>query len=114
MYGQIKVFHAFLGLGEKKTGFPASTPGMYEVIWEGGVRYRTAPKYQSIAEKELLALPETQYEIEDFVTGEDGVCQSAVAALTGRRSNMATYPGPSTTCRCGCRTASLCLRRSAK
>ena len=70
---QIKVFHQFLGLGDKTTGFPASKPGVYEVAWEGGVRYRTKPNYQSVADDEQLALPQTQFEVKEFVIGDDGV-----------------------------------------
>jgi Ca2+-binding EF-hand superfamily protein len=69
----IKVFHQFLGLGDKTTGFPASKPGVYEVAWEGGVRYRTQPSYQKIADEEQLALPQTQFEVKEFIMGDDGL-----------------------------------------
>merc|ERR1712028_178995 len=69
----IKVFHSFLGLGDKSTGFPPSKPGVYEVAWEGGVRYRTKPNYQSIADEEQLALPQTQFEVKEFILGDDGL-----------------------------------------
>jgi hypothetical protein len=73
---QIKVFHSFLhtflGLAPK-TAFPPSKPGVYEVVWEGGVRYRTKPNYQSIADEEDLALPQTQFEVREFIIGDDGV-----------------------------------------
>jgi hypothetical protein len=67
----IKVFHQFLGLGDKSSGFPPSQPGVYEVAWEGGVRYRSNPEYQSIADDEQLALPQTQFEVKQFVIGKN-------------------------------------------
>jgi len=67
------VFHQFLGLGDKTTGFLASKPGVYEVVWQGGVRYRTKPNYQSVADDEQLALPQTQFEVKEFVIGDDGL-----------------------------------------
>jgi len=67
----IKVFHQFLGLGDKSAGFPPSQPGVYEVAWEGGVRYRSDPEYQSIADDEQLALPQTQFEVKQFVIGKN-------------------------------------------
>ena len=78
---QIQVFHQFLGLGNKSTEFAASKPGVYTVSWFGGIRYRTEPDYQSIADEEEIALPQTQYEVREFITGEDGV--TAVAEFTG-------------------------------
>lgn len=69
----IQVFHQFLGLGNKSTEFAASKPGVYTVSWFGGIRYRTEPDYQSIADEEEIALPQTQYEVREFITGEDGL-----------------------------------------
>jgi hypothetical protein len=44
---------------------------VYEVAWEGGVRYRSNPEYQSIADDEQLALPQTQFEVKQFVIGKN-------------------------------------------
>ena len=70
---QIKVFHEFLGLGDKTTGFPPSKPGVYEIAWEGGMRYRTKPSYQNIADEEQLTVPQTQFEVKGFILGDDAV-----------------------------------------
>ena len=39
----VRVFHQFLGLGDLKTGFTKLEPGVFEVIWPGGIRLRQSP-----------------------------------------------------------------------
>jgi len=70
----VTVFHQFLGCVEgDPPDFPECTPGVYSVVWEGGVRYRNSPNYQDIADYEQLALPETEFEISHFKKGPLGL-----------------------------------------
>jgi len=53
--------------------FPPSEPGVFEVVHEGGIRYRNEPVFHTISDCKQLALPQTQYEIRELVTGDDGL-----------------------------------------
>jgi len=66
----VSVFHQFLGCAkDTKVDYGECQPGVYKVVWEGGVRYRRSPSYQDIADDEQLALPETEFEIVHFEQG---------------------------------------------
>lgn len=38
-----RVFHQFLGLGATNTGAPKMAPGLFKVVWPGGIRLRRSP-----------------------------------------------------------------------
>ena len=66
---QVSVFHSFLGLGVQAELSAKPIPGVFKVVWEGGVRYRNSPNYTDIADQEQLALPGTEFEIAEFERG---------------------------------------------
>jgi len=65
----VSVFHSFLGLGVQAELSAKPIPGVFKVVWEGGVRYRNSPNYTDIADQEQLALPGTEFEIAEFERG---------------------------------------------
>ena len=78
---QVSVFHSFLGLGVQAGQTAQPEPGVFKVVWEGGVRYRNSPNYTDIADQEQLALPGTEFEIADFEKGNEAnskVCMMMV------------------------------------
>jgi len=84
----VRVFHQFLGLGALWTGFTKLEPGVFEVIWPGGIRLRQSPNPMDVRNK--IAEFGQRYQITRFeycVDGREyGYLEEAVSWLPSRFS----------------------------
>ena len=72
----------FMGLGERTTQREASRPGVYQVVYEGGIRFRRSACMQDLASTKSLALFNERFAVLRFENDANGVgALSTICAL---------------------------------
>ena len=74
---QIRVLHHFVGVSAVNTDFDKSTPGVYQIVWYGGVRARNSPQMNDIEtrnQEDDIAPCDAQYPITRFACDSNEVC----------------------------------------
>ena len=71
LFAQIRFCHQSLGLSRPPPVLSTLQPGLYEVVYEGGVRLRETTSMQPVLEE--VVKHTSVHELVQIVVGEDGV-----------------------------------------